>query len=64
MKDETVIKKDTAIVFLKPHRHDGVDYKKDDPAIVTAPASEKLVKREIAKLSAPSAAAKKEGGAA
>jgi hypothetical protein len=64
MKDEQVIKKDTAIVFLKPHRHDGVDYKKDEPAMVTVTAADKLVKREIAKLSSPSVAAKKEGGAA
>ena len=44
-------KEDTEIVFLKPHRHRGVDYKADDVVKVTSDYTEKLIKRDIAKLS-------------
>jgi hypothetical protein len=57
------IKEDKVIVFLTPHRHGGVDYMKDDTATVTAQVADKLIKRNIAKLSTGSTTAKKEGAA-
>lgn len=55
-------KEDTVIVFLVSHRHGGVDYKKDDSAMVTAQAADKLIKGNIAiKEDKGAKATKKEG---
>ena len=56
-------KEDKTIVFLMPHRHGGIDYMQDDTAAVTAQAADKLIKRNIAKLSTGLTTAKKEGAA-
>ena len=53
------MKEEIEIVFLLPHRHDGIDYKKGDTTKVSAEWADKLAFNGIAQLNP----VKKEGTA-
>lgn len=53
MSKENKPQEDTAIVFLKEHRHGGKDYKADDMANISADYADILINQSIAKLLSP-----------